>query len=78
IDIFESSDNSIYDFLENKLKKLKSLEISDIDIENILEKDIAKHFKHNFSKIRIFYYLFTVYSINKCINMKSKSSVKVI
>lgn len=51
LDIFENSDNSIYDFLENKLKKLKSLEISDIDIENILEKDIAKHFKHNFSNI---------------------------
>ena len=51
IDIFESSDNSIYDFIENKLKKLKSLEISDTDIENILQKDIAKHFKNNFSSI---------------------------
>ncbi|WP_294401020.1 sigma 54-interacting transcriptional regulator [uncultured Clostridium sp.] len=51
LDIFENSDNSIYDFIESKLKKLKSLEICDADIENILEKDIAKHFKNNFSNI---------------------------
>lgn len=51
LDIFKNSDNSIYDFIENKLKTLKSLEISDTDIENILEKDIAKHFKNNFSSI---------------------------
>ena len=51
LDIFEYNDSSIYDFIENKLKKLKSLEISDCDIENILEKDIAKHFKNNFSGI---------------------------
>lgn len=51
LDIFENSDNSIYDFIESKLKKLKSLEICDSDIENILEKDIAKHFKNNFSNI---------------------------
>ena len=51
LDIFKNNDNSIYDFIENKLKKLKSLEICDSDIENILEKDIAKHFKNNFSNI---------------------------
>lgn len=51
LDIFKNSDNSIYDFIENKLKKLKSLEICDNDIENILEKDIAKHFKNNFSSM---------------------------
>lgn len=51
LDIFENNDNTIYDFIESKLKKLKSLEISDIDIENILEKDIAKHFKNNFSSV---------------------------
>jgi len=44
---FNNSDNTIYDFIENKLEKLKSLDISDIDIENILEKDIAKHFNKN-------------------------------
>lgn len=49
--IFNNSDNSIYDFIENKLEKLKSLDISDIDIENILEKDIAKHFNNNNSEI---------------------------
>lgn len=48
-EIFDTTDNSIYDFLENKLKKLKSLDISDIDIENILEKDIGKHFQNNTS-----------------------------
>lgn len=48
-EIFDTSDNSIYDFLENKLKKLKSLDISDMDIENILEKDIGKHFHNNTS-----------------------------
>lgn len=40
-----------YDFIESKLEKLKSLEISDIDIENILEKDIAKHFNKNNSEV---------------------------
>ena len=45
--IFNHTDNTIYDFIENKLEKLKSLDISDIDIENILEKDIAKHFNKN-------------------------------
>lgn len=49
--IFNNSDNTIYDFIENKLEKLKSLDISDIDIENILEKDIAKHFNKNNSEV---------------------------
>lgn len=50
-EIFNNNDNSIYDFLEHKLTKLKSLDISDMDIENILEKDIAKHFQNNPSVI---------------------------
>lgn len=45
-DIFDNTDSSIYDFIENKLSQLKLLDISDIDIENILEKDIAKHFQN--------------------------------
>lgn len=45
--IFDNDDNTIYDFLEKKLEKLKSREIPHIDIENILEKDIAKHFANN-------------------------------
>jgi transcriptional regulatory protein LevR/transcriptional regulator with AAA-type ATPase domain len=49
--IFSTSDNTIYDFIENKLEKLKSLDISNIDIENILEKDIAKHFNNNNSEV---------------------------
>ena len=49
--IFNNDDNTIYDFIENKLEKLKSLDISDIDIENILEKDIAKHFNKNNSEV---------------------------
>lgn len=49
--IFNSNDNTIYDFIENKLEKLKSLDISDMDIENILEKDIAKHFNNNNSEV---------------------------
>lgn len=51
VTIFNNSDNTIYDFIENKLEKLKSLDISNIDIENILEKDIAKHFSKNNSEI---------------------------
>jgi len=49
--IFNNGDNTIYDFIENKLEKLKSLDISDMDIENILEKDIAKHFNKNNSEV---------------------------
>lgn len=50
-EVFNFGDNTIYDFLEKKLKKLKSMDISNIDIENILEKDIAKHFKNNISGV---------------------------
>ena len=42
-ELFSSNENTIYDFIENKLEKLKSLDISDIDI--------AKHFQNNFSMI---------------------------
>jgi transcriptional regulatory protein LevR/transcriptional regulator with AAA-type ATPase domain len=45
--------NSIYNFIEQKLAKLKSREISDIDIENILEKDIVQHFAKNTSNTSI-------------------------
>lgn len=45
--IFNNGDNTIYDFIEKKLQRLKSSSISNIDIENILEKDIAKHFENN-------------------------------
>ncbi|CAI3697193.1 sigma 54-interacting transcriptional regulator [Clostridium neonatale] len=50
-ELFSSNENTIYEGMENKLEKLESLDISDIDIENILEKDIAKHFQNNFSMI---------------------------
>lgn len=49
--IFTNGDNTIYDFLEKKLKKLKSSSISNIDIESILEKDIGKHFANNISGV---------------------------
>lgn len=50
-ELFTSNENTIYNFIENKLEKLKSLDISNIDIENILEKDIAKHFQNNFYNV---------------------------
>lgn len=37
--------NCIYEIIEQKLEKLKSKGISDIDIENILEKDITRYFE---------------------------------
>lgn len=50
--IFNNNDkNTIYNFIEKKLEKLKSRDISNIDIENILEKDIAKHFENNISGV---------------------------
>ena len=49
--IFNTGDTTIYDFIESKLEKLKTRDISDIDIESILEKDIAKHFNNNISGI---------------------------
>lgn len=42
---FNNDDNSIYQIIEQKLEKLKSQGISNIAIENILEKDITKHFQ---------------------------------
>lgn len=45
--------NSIYNFIEQKLAKLKSRDISDIDIEHILEKDILQHFAKNTSNTLI-------------------------
>ena len=45
--------DSIYNFIEEKLAKLKSREISDIDIEHILEKDILQHFAKNTSNTSI-------------------------
>lgn len=37
--------NNIYELMERKLEKLKYKGISDIDIENILEKDITSYFE---------------------------------
>jgi transcriptional regulatory protein LevR/transcriptional regulator with AAA-type ATPase domain len=42
---YDRSNDSIYDLIEQKLEKLKYKGISDIDIENILEKDITKYFE---------------------------------
>ena len=50
-EIFNTGDNTIYHFIEKKLRKLKCRDISHIDIENILEKDIAKHFENNISGV---------------------------
>lgn len=51
----EVSDNkskdTIYDFIDQKLQKLKFKGISDIDIENILEKDITKYFSKYISMV---------------------------
>lgn len=50
--IFNTGDTTIYDFIESKLDTLKKTrDISDIDIEFILEKDIAKHFNNNVTGI---------------------------
>lgn len=43
--------NCIYEIIEEKLEKLKSKGISDINIENILEKDITKYFEKYISGI---------------------------
>ncbi|MBU3182898.1 sigma 54-interacting transcriptional regulator [Clostridium psychrophilum] len=37
--------NSIYEIIEQKLEELKSKGVSEINIENILEKDITKYFQ---------------------------------
>lgn len=41
---FDNNDAGIYSFIKNKLKNLKSQGISNIDIEEILEKDIANYY----------------------------------
>lgn len=38
------NEDSIYEIIDEKLRRLKNKGISDIDIENILEKDIARYF----------------------------------
>ncbi len=43
--------NSIYEIIEQKLEKLKYRGISEIDIENILEKDITKYFEKYISGV---------------------------
>lgn len=43
--------NTIYEFIEQKLEKLKYKGISNIDIENILEKDITKYFTKYISRV---------------------------
>ncbi|SHF42809.1 sigma-54-dependent transcriptional regulator, partial [Caloramator proteoclasticus] len=45
IPVFGNSDSKIYNILEQKLIKLKAKGISNIDIENILEKDIYRYFE---------------------------------
>lgn len=47
----DSKNNSVYEVIESKLEKLKSQGISDIAIENILEKDISRYFQNNISGI---------------------------
>lgn len=46
-----SKRNSIYEIIEHKLDNLKSEGISDIAIENILEKDIVRYFDKNISGV---------------------------
>lgn len=41
---FDNNDAGIYSFIKNKLENLKSQGISNIDIEEILEKDIANYY----------------------------------
>mgnify|MGYP001193074125 CR=1 FL=1 len=43
--------NTIYDIMEQKIEKLKYKGIPDIDIENILEKDITKYFEKYISGV---------------------------
>ncbi len=47
----KGENKTIYDFIEKKLEKLKAKGISDIDIENILEKDITRYFEKYISGI---------------------------
>lgn len=46
-----NDENGIYDIIDKKLERLKSKGISDIDIENFLEKDITKYFEKYISGI---------------------------
>jgi len=46
-----AKNNSIYEIIEQKLENLKSRGIADIDIENILEKDISRYFEKYISGI---------------------------
>lgn len=41
---FDNNDAGIYSFIKNKLENLKSQGVSNIDIEEILEKDIANYY----------------------------------
>ena len=50
-ELSNSNDNTIYSFLENKLKKLRSEETSKVLIEDILEKDISKYFEKHIDGI---------------------------
>jgi transcriptional regulatory protein LevR/transcriptional regulator with AAA-type ATPase domain len=43
--IFNTGYNHVYNFIERKLAELKSQSTSDVDIENILDKDISKYFQ---------------------------------
>lgn len=47
----DKTSNTIYEFIEQKLEKLKYKGISNIDIENILEKDITKYFSKYISRV---------------------------
>lgn len=49
--IFNSGYNHIYNFIERKLSELKAESASDVDIENILEKDISKYFEKHISGV---------------------------
>jgi transcriptional regulatory protein LevR/transcriptional regulator with AAA-type ATPase domain len=50
-DLSQGKSNSIYELIEQKLEKLKSKGISDIDIEDILEKDITRYFEKYISGV---------------------------
>ncbi|WP_371414815.1 sigma-54-dependent transcriptional regulator [Caloramator sp. E03] len=49
--IDSNDNNSIYEIIEQKLDELKSKGISDINIENILEKDITRYFSKYISGV---------------------------
>lgn len=50
-EIDEHDKNDIYDIMEKKIDRLKAKGISDIDIENFLEKDISKYFEKYISGV---------------------------